>query len=438
MESQRPGMCVRIYVNENDTWSGKPLGLAILSALHDRGCAGATLLHGVAGFGSHGQVHRGNLVDVIPPLPLIVEWIDTPERVEAVLPSILPLVAEGLVVQFPVTVVRFTRRTLHALPERIRVADVMTKDVVTVREDTPLAGVVSVLIDHERRSVPVLDADRRVVGIITNGDLVERAGLRARVHLLPALGADTVRAEIDDLARDRRTARDIMTSPAVTVGPGTSIRDAAHLMTTRRLKRLPVVDADGRLVGIVSRVDLLRTIEPVALGAASSAQSVPAGVSRVGEIMARAVPTVRRDTPLPDVLDALLSTRYERAIVVDDGGRPLGFVSTTLLLGRIDAASRPGALDALMRRLPFGHRDSATARQVGAAAMAADLMTASSEAVTEETPIAEAAKAMLEQRRKIMPVVDADGVVVGMIDRAGLLRALHDPGGGTARDDTGA
>src|SRR5205823_1449810 len=76
------GRRVRAYVSESDHWHGKPLGLALVQMLHDEGSAGATLVRGVAGFGIHGRIHSANLADLGQPLPMIVEWIDTPERVE--------------------------------------------------------------------------------------------------------------------------------------------------------------------------------------------------------------------------------------------------------------------------------------------------------------------------------------------------------------------
>lgn len=133
------------------------------------------------------------------------------------------------------------------------VAALMTTDVVTVGPGTVFKEVVERL--HERRvsAVPVVDAEGRVVGVVSEADLLlkeERPGRRPGGPLVDPHG-DSARA----LARN---AAAMMTSPAVTVRPEATLTEAARLMHRRHVKRLPVVDADGRLAGIVSRGDLIR------------------------------------------------------------------------------------------------------------------------------------------------------------------------------------
>jgi CBS domain-containing protein len=133
------------------------------------------------------------------------------------------------------------------------VAAVMTTDVVTVLPATVYKEVVERLQERRVSAVPVVDADGRVIGIVSEADLLlkeERPGRRPGGPLVDPHG-DSAKA----LARN---AAALMTSPAVTVLPETTLTEAARLMHRRRVKRLPVVDADGRLVGIVSRGDLIR------------------------------------------------------------------------------------------------------------------------------------------------------------------------------------
>src|SRR5205823_5379370 len=159
-----------------------------------------------------------------------------------------------------------------------------------------------------------------------NGDLVQRGRLAARVELLGVQDEDALARDIEALAQDPRRAQDLMTAPAITVTAGTPLRDAAHLMVERRLKRLPVVDEQGALVGMVSRADILRTLtegfadEPLQLTEPEG--PLPAHAHSVGEVMERTVPLVREDAGLAEVLAAVLSTRLNRAIVVDPEGRP--------------------------------------------------------------------------------------------------------------------
>lgn len=141
----------------------------------------------------------------------------------------------------------------------LTVADVMTSPVFTVRRDTPLKDVARLLIQHGVSGVPVVDDDGSVLGIVSEADfLIKEQGLEEVHHrrLERLMGeSDETRHQLDKV--EARDAGSAMTAPAVTISPGRPIREAAALMTSRRVNRLPVVD-DGRLAGIVTRADLVR------------------------------------------------------------------------------------------------------------------------------------------------------------------------------------
>lgn len=133
------------------------------------------------------------------------------------------------------------------------VATVMTTDVVTVGPDAGYKEVVERLGERQVSAVPVVDAEGRVIGVVSEADLLlkeERPGRRRGGPLVDPHG-EAAKAEA-------RNAAALMTAPAVTVLPEATLTEAARLMHGRRVKRLPVVDREGRLVGIVSRADLLR------------------------------------------------------------------------------------------------------------------------------------------------------------------------------------
>ncbi|MEU3143029.1 MULTISPECIES: CBS domain-containing protein [unclassified Streptomyces] len=117
----------------------------------------------------------------------------------------------------------------------------MTRNVVQARRTTPFKEVVRLLDHHRISGVPVLDADDKVLGVVSGTDLV-----RAQAH---RAGSGPVRAV---------TAADVMSSPAVTVHPEQTVPDAARLMERRGVERLHVVDEEDRLIGIATRRDLLR------------------------------------------------------------------------------------------------------------------------------------------------------------------------------------
>jgi CBS domain-containing protein len=153
--------------------------------------------------------------------------------------------------------------------------DIMTTEIVAVTPATPLNEVARVLLDHGISAVPVVDASGGVVGMVSEGDLIGRddAEREARRDWWLALMAEGTELNPDILANSRsaeRSARDIMSAPVVTVTEATEAREIARLLATYHIKRVPVL-RDRKIVGIVSRADLLRAfteeeeVQPAAL-----------------------------------------------------------------------------------------------------------------------------------------------------------------------------
>jgi len=137
--------------------------------------------------------------------------------------------------------------------------DVMTRQVVTVPPDASVPDVARLLLERRISAVPVVAPDGRLLGIVSEGDLIRRpevAGPRRRSWWLSLLsGAGDDPAEYVKAHGGR--VGDVMTRPVVTVREDTAVADIARLLEERRIKRVPVVRS-GKLVGIVSRADLLR------------------------------------------------------------------------------------------------------------------------------------------------------------------------------------
>ena len=136
------------------------------------------------------------------------------------------------------------------------VSDVMSRRVLSAHEDAPFKEIADVLHENRISALPVTDGERRVLGVVTVSDLLAHfSGARdaaARGHRSP--GRATAHRK-----RHALTARDLMTSPAITVAPTTTVEAAARLAARSRVRSLPVVGADAKLVGIVTRSDLIKT-----------------------------------------------------------------------------------------------------------------------------------------------------------------------------------
>ncbi|MFD5247657.1 CBS domain-containing protein [Amycolatopsis sp. NPDC058340] len=130
------------------------------------------------------------------------------------------------------------------------VRDVMTREVRSVRKGTPIAEIAGILAGQGISAVPVVDDDRAVVGVVSEADLLLRQ--------VESIAASRPRVPGIRSKADGRTAGDVMSTPAVTVEADRPVAEAARLMVGHRVKRLPVVDRDGTLTGIVSRADLVR------------------------------------------------------------------------------------------------------------------------------------------------------------------------------------
>jgi CBS domain-containing protein len=146
----------------------------------------------------------------------------------------------------------------------VKARDVMTSDVVSVRPDTPVGKIACLLIERGIGATPVVDDAGAPIGMVSDGDLIGRddAEREARRDWWLALLAEGESVSPDFLASLRsieRTAREVMSRPVVTVGINTDVTEIARLLTSYRIKRVPVV-REGRMVGIVSRADLLRAL----------------------------------------------------------------------------------------------------------------------------------------------------------------------------------
>jgi CBS domain-containing protein len=159
----------------------------------------------------------------------------------------------------------------------MRAADVMTPNVITVDPDTSVQQLATLLSERGISGAPVVDSSGSMIGIVSEGDLLHRAELGTEKrderrtswwldHYASGLAQDYVKSH-------GRTVKDIMTREVVSVTEETNLAEVAMLLETRRIKRVPVM-RDGKIVGILSRSNLVR-----ALGATLAAPATGAGVS---------------------------------------------------------------------------------------------------------------------------------------------------------------
>jgi CBS domain-containing protein len=155
----------------------------------------------------------------------------------------------------------------------MKAADVMTTRVITVAADRPVNEIAKLLLEHRISAVPVVDADERLLGIVSEGDLMRRedAGTEPRRSWWLRTFTTSVEAAEDFTKTHGRLAREVMTRRVVTVAEDTSLAEVARLLERHGIKRVPVV-RNGRVVGVVSRANLLQGL--VAAPAPTAAATV--------------------------------------------------------------------------------------------------------------------------------------------------------------------
>lgn len=414
MQPYSRGTRVQVFFGETDSVGHVPRYEALLEYLRKEGAAGATVVRGVAGFGANSKIHTAAILRLSLDLPMILTWIDAPGRVDRLLPGLTKLAGSGIVTVEDVQIAAYGGRRLEQLRFDLQVQDVMRREVVSVPVEATARTAVELLVGREFRALPVVDGDDRVVGVVSSGDLVARAGLGARLELLTAMSESARQTFLDQVSA--RQVGAVMTPEPATVRTTDTVATATHLMAERRLKRVPVVDPDGRLAGILARSDVLRAVgETFPRDGAATAEQP--GAQTVGELMRAEAPTVRGDADLAALLDAVISTRLNRAVVVDDEGRVLGVVSDADVLRSVDASASGGVIGALMR---------SAGRPPGGRVTAREVIERAPVTVAPGTPIAEAARVMTESRSKALCVVDDDRRLLGIVDRADLLHAAGD------------
>ncbi|MBI4288975.1 MAG: CBS domain-containing protein [Chloroflexi bacterium] len=150
------------------------------------------------------------------------------------------------------------RHARERLATRVLVEQVMTTSVISVAKDTEIREVARLLAENQISGVPVVDRDNRVLGVVTERDILCAVGM-GKHHTFKDILKQTLGEPIPRCEK-AGTAGEAMTSPAITTTRDTDIKEVARIMDDRRIKRLPVVDNENRIIGIVARADVVKLI----------------------------------------------------------------------------------------------------------------------------------------------------------------------------------
>jgi len=414
---------IEIYTSEGARFDGKRLSEAVLDYIRKlKAPARLIAFKGSEGCYENGDVSTQKIMDLSANQPVKIEIVLPAPEADAIMADLQEMVSDGILGTRPLMV--SSHRTQKRLfPPQTRVRDVMTAGPVSVPLNAPADQVMKTLLSANFTGVPVVDSRNRPVGVVSQSDLIYRAGMPVRLALMAQSDRERLKRVVESLSR--KTARDIMTRPAVTIGEAEPLTHAVETMLKNEVKRLPVVDEAGFLTGILSRIDIFQTVTREAPHwERMQNHHVRIENSRyVSEIMRRDTQTVSPDTPVHEVLSTIDNNDIQRVAVVDSDGRLLGLISDRHLLSAFSDQA-PGVWEVLSRLVPLStkskHAGNIRERlgdQPARAVMKTDLIT-----IGEGAGIDEAISLMTQHAVKRLPVVNDQGIFKGMISREALLK----------------
>lgn len=414
---------IEIFTSEEARCRNRPVDDAVIRHVRDLKIAARCMVsRGIAGCYETGETVTGRLEVLSFNMPIRIHIILPAADAETVLTHLNNMEFDGIVVLHDLNVV--SHRVSSALfPRQLLVRDVMTAEPQSISAGSPLSRAVKLLLSSIYTGLPVIDDQGRPIGVITQDDLITKGGMPLRLGQLAASEKDRMEAVLEKMAT-RRVA-DAMTTPPVTIASDRRLSEAVDLMLEKGVKRLPVVDDNGRLAGMLSRLDIFCTVMREAPDwKAFQAHAVEVDhLKRVKDILRRDTRTVSPDTPIEEVIRIIDQNDIQRVAVVDADGRLMGLISDHDLLfffkqeqegiwgllSRVKQAFSPDA--------NTGDLKNRLADTRAAAVMNTDLIS-----VREETLIEEAIGIMTEKALKRLPVVDDARRFKGMISRDSLLR----------------
>ncbi|MBV9690494.1 MAG: DUF190 domain-containing protein [Ktedonobacteraceae bacterium] len=442
---QGKAQMLTIYLGESDQWQGQQLYVAILQVLRDAGCAGATVTRAIAGYGAGAVLHEHKAWQWSSATPIIVQVVDQPARLRRLIPQLQAMMQGGLMTLHEVDVLKYTHARRQGISAKLPVRQIMETAVTTARLDTPVASIVELLLQAPFRVLPIVDAQNRLCGIVSTGDLINtgllpmRRGLLRTACELDMQNAETIATKLQAAQHSSRTAQDIMNRQVRTIGLDQSIREAAQILIDTQLRNLPVVDATGTLRGMLTRADLLQAIRTSPLmspEASGPTQPLPhshplAGLpvqqQPVTAYLNTDVATVEQDAPLTETIDVLLTSPLKRVVVVDAARHVKGIISDVDVLSHMQDEVRPHLLATLAdwaRGKPTRVPSVALRTTSGRARVAADVMNPQVVTVAATASIQEVVDLMMTTHRKFLPVIDHEHRLIGTVGRFDVLHLL--------------
>lgn len=418
-----PYKAIEIFTSETARCRNKPATDAVIEYIRDLKIAARCIVtRGIAGCYESGEMTTQKLEVLSFNLPVRIYIVLPAAETDQVLADLNDMMSDCIIALHDLHVVGHRARKAF-FPPQIKVRDAMTPSPKTVSTASPLREAVQILLSSVFSGLPVVDKKNRPVGVLTQGDLISRGGLPLRPGMLAESDGDRIESALSSIAD--KSAGDSMTKPVITVGEDKQLSEAVDIMLSKGVKRLPVVNKEGKLCGMISRLDIFRTVMHEAPDWKSfQAQKVDVDrLNTVGDILRRDTHTVSPETSIEEVIRIIDQNDIQRVAVIDDSAKLLGIISDRDLLvffkqeqdgiwGLLAKVKKPFVQDAC-------HGDF---RQCLIDTKAGSVMTTDLITVREDMLIEDAIRIMIQKAIKRLPVVDTEGRFQGMVSRDSLLR----------------
>ena len=327
----------RIFTSEEARYQGKPLYQEIIDlVVRQKVSARVHVTKGIAGCYENGEVATFGVEVFSFHMPLEIIVIMPQSESARCCPSWRRWWTKGLMTVEDQDV-HWHKCRKQMIPRQVRVKDVMTPRPRTLPMDAPATEALRILLGARFHGIPVVDAQKRPVGMITQGDLLRQTPFPLKLGSLRPFQASHLEA-LEKLLDGKRVA-DLMSRPAVVVREDELLAKAVDLMLMKDVKRLPVVAADGSLTGMLSRLDVFKTIMERNPDWSSFDQGGVQlqDIRLVKEAMRTDTPTLPPSAPTWDAIKLIDTTPIKRVAVVDPDGKLLGLISEKVLLAAFSA-----------------------------------------------------------------------------------------------------
>lgn len=311
------------------------------------------------------------------------------------------------------------------------VRDVMTPASVVAQFETPLAALLSALLDDQARLIPVVTPEGTLSGILTLSHLLRQLDPDLAERLKQVAPPEQVRTKLEQ-AMEGRTAREMMLGTPRVLQMDVPLTVAGRYLTTHGITRVPVVDSSQRLVGILSEHEIVSAlIVPLPPPTTTSQDTEPPAIPPVAQMLTagmladQTAPRVAESASADEVVRVLASTPGRLVLVVGDAGQLRGLIDERILLQRALVGTSRGLSGALQRFFSLSPAHPPAHHPSGEPLTAVALLRSGVPVVTGATPLVQALSRLISsQGSDVGVVVTSDGQPVGVLWRHVALRAL--------------